>query len=165
MNLAQSEALFSRAQASIPGGVNSPVRAFLAVGGTPRFIARGEGSHIFDVDGNEYIDYVCSWGPLIMGHRPQPVVEAIAEVLEMGTSFGAPTAREVVLAELIIDAVPSIEMVRLVNSGTEAGMSALRVARGFTGRELTVKFEGCYHGHIDSLLVKAGSGIATLGLP
>jgi glutamate-1-semialdehyde 2,1-aminomutase len=165
MNVAQSEALFSRAQESIPGGVNSPVRAFRAVGGAPRFIARGEGSHIFDVDGNEYIDYVCSWGPLIAGHRPRPVIEAIAAVLEIGTSFGAPTAREVELAELIIDAVPSIEMVRLVNSGTEAGMSALRVARGFTGRELTVKFEGCYHGHVDSLLVKAGSGIATLSLP
>ena len=165
MNVTQSEALFSRAQQSIPGGVNSPVRAFRGVGGTPRFIARGEGSHIFDVDGNEYIDYVCSWGPLVMGHRPKPVIDAIAGVLEIGTSFGAPTAREVELAELIIDAVASIEMVRLVNSGTEAGMSALRVARGFTGRDLIVKFEGCYHGHVDSLLVKAGSGIATLGLP
>ncbi len=165
MNVAQSEALFTRAQESIPGGVNSPVRAFRGVGGTPRFIARGEGSHIFDVDGNEYIDYVCSWGPLIAGHRPKPVIDAIAAVLDMGTSFGAPTAREVELAELIVDAVPSIEMVRLVNSGTEAGMSVLRVARGFTGRELTVKFEGCYHGHVDSLLVKAGSGVATLSLP
>jgi glutamate-1-semialdehyde 2,1-aminomutase len=165
MNVAQSEALFARAQQSIPGGVNSPVRAFRGVGGTPRFIARGEGSHIFDVDGNEYIDYVCSWGPLVAGHRPKPVIDAIAAVLEIGTTFGAPTAREVELAELIIDAVPSIDMVRLVNSGTEAGMSVLRLARGFTGRELTVKFEGCYHGHVDSLLVKAGSGIATLGLP
>lgn len=165
MNVAQSEALFARAQQSIPGGVNSPVRAFRGVGGTPRFIARGEGSHIFDVDGNEYIDYVCSWGPLVAGHRPKPVIDAIAAVLEMGTTFGAPTAREVELAELIVDAVPSIEMVRLVSSGTEAGMSVLRVARGFTGRELTLKFEGCYHGHVDSLLVKAGSGIATLSLP
>ena len=165
MNGAQSEALFARAQGYIPGGVNSPVRAFGGVGGTPRFIARGEGSHIFDVDGNEYIDYVCSWGPLILGHRPKPVLDAIASVLELGTSFGAPTPREVELAELIIDAVPSIEMVRLVNSGTEACMSALRLARGFTGRDLTVKFEGCYHGHVDSLLVKAGSGIATLSLP
>jgi len=165
MKVTQSEALFKRAQRLIPGGVNSPVRAFQAVGGTPRFIARGEGSHIYDVDGNEYIDYVCSWGPLILGHRPKPVVTAIASVLELGTSFGAPTGREVELAELIIDAVPSIEMVRLVNSGTEACMSALRLARGFTGRELTIKFEGCYHGHVDSLLVKAGSGIATLGLP
>ena len=165
MSATQSEALFARAQQSIPGGVNSPVRAFRAVGGTPRFIARGEGSHIFDVDGNEYIDYVCSWGPLIIGHRPKPVLDAIRAVLEMGTSFGAPTGREIELAELIIDAVPSIEMVRLVNSGTEACMSALRLARGVTGRELTVKFEGCYHGHVDSLLVKAGSGVATLSLP
>ncbi|HEX4229721.1 MAG TPA: glutamate-1-semialdehyde 2,1-aminomutase [Bryobacteraceae bacterium] len=165
MNTAQSEALFARAQQSIPGGVNSPVRAFRGVGGTPRFFARGEGSHVWDVDGNEYVDYVCSWGPLITGHRPQPVLDAIASVLEIGTTFGAPTGREVELAELIVDAVPSIEMVRLVNSGTEASMSALRVARGFTGRELTIKFEGCYHGHVDSLLVKAGSGVATLGLP
>jgi glutamate-1-semialdehyde 2,1-aminomutase len=165
VNHDQSEALFARAQKVIPGGVNSPVRAFRAVGGTPPFVARGEGSHIFDVDGNEYIDYVCSWGPLLLGHRPKPVMDAIASVLEMGTSFGAPTGREVELAELIIDAFPSIEMVRLVNSGTEATMSALRVARGFTGREKTIKFEGCYHGHVDSLLVKAGSGVATLGLP
>jgi len=165
MNLAQSEALFARAQKYIPGGVNSPVRAFRAVGGTPRFIARGEGSHIFDVDGNEYIDYIGSWGPLLTGHRPKAVMESVAAVLELGTSFGAPTGREVELAELIVDAVPSIEMVRLVNSGTEACMSAIRLARGFTGRELTVKFEGCYHGHVDSLLVKAGSGIATLSLP
>ncbi|MBV8549706.1 MAG: glutamate-1-semialdehyde 2,1-aminomutase [Acidobacteriaceae bacterium] len=165
MNTSQSEALFARAKQSIPGGVNSPVRAFRGVGGTPRFIARGEGSHLFDVDGNEYIEYVGSWGPLILGHRPKPVIDAIAAVLELGTSFGAPTARELELAELIIDAVPSVEMVRLVNSGTEACMSAIRLARGFTGRDLTVKFEGCYHGHVDSLLVKAGSGVATLSLP
>lgn len=165
MNTAQSEALFARAQEYIPGGVNSPVRAFRGVGGTPRFIARGEGSHIWDVDGNEYIDYICSWGPLLFGHRPKIVTDAIVSVLDIGTSFGAPTGREVELAELIIDAVPSIEMVRLVNSGTEASMSALRVARGFTGRDLTLKFEGCYHGHVDSLLVKAGSGVATLSLP
>jgi glutamate-1-semialdehyde 2,1-aminomutase len=165
MNTTQSEALFGRAQQLTPGGVNSPVRAFQSVGGTPRFIARGEGSHIWDVDGNEYIDYVCSWGPLLLGHRPRAVVDALAGVLEMGTSFGAPTSREVELAELIVDAVPSIELVRLVNSGTEATMSALRVARGFTGREITIKFEGCYHGHVDSLLVKAGSGVATLSLP
>ncbi len=165
MNVAQSEALFARAQESIPGGVNSPVRAFRAVGGTPRFMARGDGSRIYDVDGNEYIDYICSWGPLVLGHRPQTVIDAVASVLELGTSFGAPTGREIELAELIIDAVPSIEMVRLVSSGTEACMSALRLARGFTGRELTVKFEGCYHGHVDSLLVKAGSGVATLSLP
>jgi glutamate-1-semialdehyde 2,1-aminomutase len=165
MNVAQSEALFARALQYIPGGVNSPVRAFRGVGGTPRFIARGEGSRIFDVDGNEYIDYVCSWGPLLTGHRPKPVMESLAAVLELGTSFGAPTGREVELAELIVDAVPSIEMVRLVNSGTEACMSAIRLARGFTGRDLTIKFEGCYHGHVDSLLVKAGSGVATLSLP
>ena len=165
MKVAQSEALFKRAKQYIPGGVNSPVRAFRGVGGTPLFIARGEGSHIFDVDGNEYIDYVCSWGPLLFGHRPKPVIEALASALELGTSFGAPTGAEVELAELIIDAMPSIEMVRLVNSGTEACMSAIRLARGFTGRDLTIKFEGCYHGHVDSLLVKAGSGLATLSLP
>jgi glutamate-1-semialdehyde 2,1-aminomutase len=165
MVVTQSEALFARAKQSIPGGVNSPVRAFRGVGGTPRFIARGEGSHFFDVDGNEYIDYIGSWGPLILGHRAKPVIDALASVLELGTSFGAPTGREVELAELIIHAVPSVEMVRLVNSGTEACMTAIRLARGFTGRDLTVKFEGCYHGHADSLLVKAGSGIATLSLP
>jgi glutamate-1-semialdehyde 2,1-aminomutase len=163
-NLARSEALFARAQQLIPGGVNSPVRAFRGVGGTPPFIASGNGSRIHDVDGNEYIDYVCSWGPLILGHRPKPVIDALRDALEIGTSFGAPTARETELAELIAECVPSIEMVRLVNSGTEATMSALRVARGFTGRDLTVKFEGCYHGHVDSLLVKAGSGMATLGI-
>jgi glutamate-1-semialdehyde 2,1-aminomutase len=165
MRQTQSEVLFARAQQSIPGGVNSPVRAFRGVGGVPRFIARGQSSSLYDVDGNEYIDYVCSWGPLILGHRPPEVIEALAAVLDIGTSFGAPTGREVELAELIVDAVPSVEMVRLVNSGTEATMSALRVARGFTGRTLTVKFEGCYHGHVDSLLVKAGSGVATLGIP
>ena len=165
MTQTQSELLFSRAQESIPGGVNSPVRAFRSVGGVPRFIARGQGSAFWDVDGNEYIDYICSWGPLILGHRPKELIDALTAVLDIGTSFGAPTGREVELAELIIDAVPSMEMVRLVNSGTEATMSALRVARGFTGRTLTVKFEGCYHGHVDSLLVKAGSGIATLGIP
>jgi glutamate-1-semialdehyde 2,1-aminomutase len=164
MDRRRSEALFTRAQKLIPGGVNSPVRAFRSVGGTPPFIARGEGSKIYDVDGNEYIDYVGSWGPLILGHRFPPVIDALREVLEIGTSFGAPTEREVELAELIRDCVPSIEMVRLVNSGTEATMSALRVARGFTGRDLTIKFEGCYHGHVDSLLVKAGSGMATLGI-
>jgi glutamate-1-semialdehyde 2,1-aminomutase len=164
MNRFRSEALFARAQKLIPGGVNSPVRAFRSVGGTPPFIARGEGSKIYDVDGNEYIDYVLSWGPLILGHRPQIVTDALREVLVIGTSFGAPTEREVELAELVRECVPSIEMVRLVSSGTEATMSALRVARGFTGRDLTIKFEGCYHGHVDSLLVKAGSGMATLGI-
>ncbi len=164
MNRTRSEELFACAQKLIPGGVNSPVRAFRGVGGTPLFIARGEGSHIYDVDGNEYIDYVLSWGPLILGHCFPPVMDALREVLAIGTSFGAPTEREVELAELIRACVPSIEMVRLVSSGTEATMSALRVARGFTGRDLTIKFEGCYHGHVDSLLVKAGSGMATLGI-
>ena len=140
------------------------MRAFRSVGGNPRFIARGQGSHMFDVDGNEYIDYVGSWGPLLLGHRHPEILAAIEKALEIGTSFGAPTEREIELAEAICDAVPSIEMVRLVNSGTEATMSAIRVARGFTGRDLTVKFEGCYHGHVDSLLVKAGSGMATLGI-
>jgi glutamate-1-semialdehyde 2,1-aminomutase len=161
----QSEALFARAKDYIPGGVNSPVRAFRGVGGTPRFIAGGEGSRMTDVDGNEYIDYICSWGPHLLGHRAKPIIDALTAALEMGTSFGAPTGREVELAELIVDAVPSVEMVRLVNSGTEACMSAIRLARGYTGRDLTVKFEGCYHGHVDSLLVKAGSGVATLSLP
>jgi glutamate-1-semialdehyde 2,1-aminomutase len=160
----KSEELFRRAQAVIPGGVNSPVRAFRSVGGNPVFIARGEGSRLFDVDGNEYIDYVGSWGPLLLGHRHPAILRAIEQALEIGTSFGAPTEREVELAEEIREAVPSIEVVRLVNSGTEATMSAIRLARGFTGRDLTVKFEGCYHGHVDSLLVKAGSGMATLGI-
>ncbi len=164
MKTSNSEALFQRAQNLIPGGVNSPVRAFRSVGGVPRFMARGEGARMWDVDGNVYIDYIGSWGPHILGHRPQPVMDALREVLELGTSFGAPTGREAELAEEIIGAVPSMEMVRLVNSGTEATMSALRVARGFTGRDLTIKFEGCYHGHVDSLLVKAGSGMATLGI-
>jgi len=164
MTNTKSEALFARGQKIIPGGVNSPVRAFRGVGGSPRFIARGEGSRMFDVDGNSYIDYICSWGPLILGHRPKPVIDALRDVLEIGTSFGAPTERELDLGEAIRDAMPSMELLRLVNSGTEATMSAIRVARGFTGRDLTVKFEGCYHGHVDSLLVKAGSGMATLGI-
>src|SRR5579872_5171722 len=161
----KSEELFACAQKHIPGGVNSPVRAFRGVGGSPLFIARGNGSHIFDADGNEYIDYVGSWGPLLLGHAHLAIVQAVGEALEIGTSFGAPTEAEVEMAEAIRAAVPSIEMVRLVNSGTEATMSAIRVARGFTKRDLIVKFEGCYHGHVDSLLVKAGSGVATLGLP
>ena len=161
----KSEDLFRRAQQLIPGGVNSPVRAFASVGGNPPFIARGEGAHIFDADGNEYIDYVGSWGPLLLGHRHPEILRALEQALQSGTSFGAPTEREVELASAICDAVPSIEMVRLVNSGTEATMSAVRVARGFTGRDLIVKFEGCYNGHVDSLLVKAGSGMATLGIP
>src|SRR3954470_4291095 len=162
--MTKSEALFRRAQELIPGGVNSPVRAFRSVGGKPLFIARGEGSRLFDVDGNEFIDYVGSWGPLLLGHRHPEIVAALERALTIGTSFGAPTAQEIELAEAICRAVPSIEMVRLVNSGTEATMSAIRVARGFTGRDLIVKFEGCYHGHVDSLLVKAGSGMATLGI-
>ncbi len=165
MNHSRSEELLRRAQHIIPGGVNSPVRAFRAVGGTPPFIARGQGSHIFDADGNEYIDYVGSWGPLLLGHRHPEILDALEKVLAIGTSFGAPTEQEVELAAAICDAVPSIEMVRLVNSGTEATMSAIRVARGFTGRDRIIKFEGCYHGHVDALLVKAGSGLATLGLP
>lgn len=164
MSLAESKSLLERARKIIPGGVNSPVRAFRSVGGNPVFIKRGEGSRLFDVDGNSYLDFVGSWGPLILGHRPNCVIDALASVLEIGTSFGAPTEREILLAEAVRDAVPSMEMVRLVNSGTEAAMSVLRVARGFTGRDLTIKFEGCYHGHVDSLLVKAGSGLATLGL-
>ncbi len=162
--LTKSEALFERAQQRIPGGVNSPVRAFRSVGGTPPFIAQGQGSRLFDVDGNEYIDYVGSWGPLLLGHRHPEIVAALDIALEIGTSFGAPTAQEIDLAEAICEAVPSIEMVRLVNSGTEATMSAVRLARGFTGRDLIVKFDGCYHGHVDSLLVQAGSGVATLGI-
>jgi glutamate-1-semialdehyde 2,1-aminomutase len=161
----KSEDLFDRAQRVIPGGVNSPVRAFRSVGGKPIFIHRGNGSHVWDVDGREYIDYIGSWGPLIFGHRPPEVLRALAEVLEVGTSFGAPTQREVEIAELIAEIVPSVEKVRLVNSGTEATLSAIRLARGFTGRERIIKFDGCYHGHGDSLLVKAGSGVATLGLP
>ena len=165
MDHTRSQQLFERAQLSIPGGVNSPVRAYRSVGGTPPFIVRGEGAHIFDADGNEYIDYIGSWGPLILGHRHPAILDALNQAMTRGTSFGAPTEEEIDLAETIREMVPSIEMVRLVNSGTEATMSALRVARGFTNRDLTVKFEGCYHGHVDSLLVKAGSGVATLGLP
>jgi glutamate-1-semialdehyde 2,1-aminomutase len=165
MNHSRSEELLRRAQQIIPGGVNSPVRAYRAVGGTPPFIARGEGSHIYDVDGNEYIDYVGSWGPLLLGHRHPEILAALERALAIGTSFGAPTEQEGELAAAICEAVPSIEMVRLVSSGTEATMSAIRLARGFTGRDRIIKFEGCYHGHVDSLLVKAGSGLATLGLP
>src|SRR5215212_1819144 len=160
-----SEELFGRAVELMPGGVNSPVRAFRGVGGTPRFIASASGATMTDVDGRTYVDYVGSWGPMILGHADAEVIEAIREALGRGTSYGAPTALEVEMAEEIIDAVPSVEMVRMVNSGTEATMSALRLARGATGRDKLVKFEGCYHGHGDSLLVKAGSGVATLGLP
>ncbi len=161
----KSQELFQKALSLMPGGVNSPVRAFRAVGGDPVFIERGKGSSITDVDGRKYIDYVLSWGPLILGHCHPEVVEALARVIETGTSFGACTAAEIELAERLREAYPSVERVRLVNSGTEATLSALRVARAATGRDKIVKFEGCYHGHGDSLLVKAGSGVATFGLP
>src|SRR6187551_2185059 len=160
-----SERLFAKAVDLIPGGVNSPVRAFRGVGGIPRFIRSARGATITDVDGNTYIDYVGSWGPMILGHADEEVIAAVQEVATRGTSFGAPTELEVELAQEVINAVPSIEMVRMVSSGTEATMSAIRLARGVTGRTKLVKFEGCYHGHADSLLVKAGSGVATLGLP
>ena len=163
--IAKSRDLFEEALRYIPGGVNSPVRAFQAVGGQPLFIQRGQGAYIWDADGHRYVDYVCSWGPLIAGHAPPPVVEALRQALARGTSYGAPTALETELARLIVEAVPSIEMVRFVNSGTEAAMSALRLARAYTGRTKIIKFEGCYHGHADALLVQAGSGVATLGLP
>jgi glutamate-1-semialdehyde 2,1-aminomutase len=156
---------FKEAQPLMPGGVNSPVRAFKSVNMDPIFMERGKGSKIYDIDGNEYIDYVLSWGPLILGHTNDRVVEALKKVAEMGTSFGAPTLMENELAKLVIERVPSIEVVRMVNSGTEATMSVLRLARGYTGRNLIMKFEGSYHGHGDSLLIKAGSGVATLGLP
>ncbi len=161
----RSRALFKAAQALMPGGVSSPVRAFRAVGGDPRFIARGEGARIHDVDGNSYLDYVGSWGPLILGHAHPAVVAAIAEAAAQGTSFGAPTAAEITLAELVREAVPAIEQVRFVNSGTEAAMSAIRLARGMTGRAKVIKMEGGYHGHADSLLVEAGSGALTYGIP
>ena len=165
MQTENSEALFRQAQALIPGGVNSPVRAFRSVGGTPRFIQRGEGACVWDADGNRYIDYVLSWGPLALGHAHPAVVTALQEAVARGTSYGAPTELETQLAQLVVDLVPSVDMVRFVNSGTEATMSALRLARAYTGREKIIKFAGCYHGHADMLLVQAGSGVATLGLP
>jgi glutamate-1-semialdehyde 2,1-aminomutase len=161
----RNEELFARAQKTIPGGVNSPVRAFRSVGGTPRFFARGEGANVWDADGKRYLDYVGSWGPLILGHADPDVVRAVQEMAAKGLSFGAPTEGEIELAELLVERVPSMEMVRLVSSGTEATMSAIRLARGFTGRDAFIKFEGCYHGHGDSLLVKAGSGLLTFGNP
>lgn len=164
MEHSRSRALFEQANRTIPGGVNSPARAFKSVGGDPLFITHGEGARLFDADGNSYLDFIGSWGPLILGHRHPAVIEALESTLAVGTSFGAPTEREIEIAELICELVPSVEMVRMVNSGTEAVMSAIRVARGFTGRDLVVKFEGNYHGHVDSLLVKAGSGLATLGI-
>ncbi len=165
MKTTNSEKLFTEARQLIPGGVDSPVRAFRSVGGTPRFIARGEGATVWDADGNRYVDYVLSWGPLILGHAHPTVVKALQEAAQKGTSYGAPTVLENELARLLIDTVPSIEMIRFVNSGTEATMSALRLARAYTGRPKIIKFAGCYHGHADMLLVQAGSGVATLGLP
>jgi glutamate-1-semialdehyde 2,1-aminomutase len=165
MKLVKSRELLTAARQVIPGGVDSPVRAYRAVGGEPPFITQGEGAYLWDADGNRYIDYVLSWGPLILGHAYPAVVEALAEAAARGTSYGAPTALETELAELVVEMVPSVEMVRFVNSGTEATMTALRLARAFTGRHKIVKFEGCYHGHADMLLVQAGSGVATLGLP
>lgn len=165
MNTSKSQRLYRRARSVIPGGVNSPVRAFNAVGGIPRFIAWGQGANIFDVDGGEYIDYMMSWGPLILGHAHPRVVEAVRSAAIEGTSFGAVTEREIEMAELILSRFPAADMARLVNSGTEAAMTAIRLARAATGRELIVKFDGCYHGHSDALLVKAGSGLATGGIP
>lgn len=161
----RSEQLFTAAQQSIPGGVNSPVRAFNGVGGTPRFIARADGAYLYDVDGNRYIDYVGSWGPMLLGHNHPAIKAAVLAAVENGLSYGAPTESEVLMAETIRQIMPNMEMVRMVNSGTEATMSAIRLARGYTGRDKIVKFEGCYHGHADCLLVKAGSGALTLGQP
>jgi glutamate-1-semialdehyde 2,1-aminomutase len=161
----RNDSLFERAKRVIPGGVNSPVRAFRAVGGTPRFVQRAQGAHFWDANGQRYIDYIGSWGPMILGHGHPAVVEAVQKAVTEGFSFGAPTEREIELAEEILQHVPSMEMVRLVSSGTEAGMSAIRLARGATGRSKIIKFEGCYHGHADALLVKAGSGLATFGNP
>lgn len=163
--MSRSEELFTRAARHIPGGVNSPVRAFKAVGGTPVFIERAEGAYLYDCDGKRYIDYVLSWGPMIMGHNHPEVREAVRRQAEKGLSYGAPTELEIELAAAICDIVPNMDLVRMVNSGTEATMSAIRLARGYTGRDLIVKFEGCYHGHSDSLLIKAGSGALTLGVP
>lgn len=165
MNYSKSASLFSLAKKSIPGGVNSPVRAFRSVGADPLFITRASGCNVYDVDGNKFIDYVGSWGPMILGHCHPDVVAAVKDAADSGASFGAPTEKEITLAEMVIDAVPSIEMVRMVSSGTEATMSAIRLARGFTGRDKILKFSGCYHGHSDALLVKAGSGAATFGVP
>ena len=165
MEFTNSKKLFEEAQEFIPGGVNSPVRAFKAVGDHPVFIEKAEGSKLYDADGNEYVDYICSWGPMLLGHQPEAVTKAVQEALLKGSTYGAPTAAEVEIAKLIVDAVPSVEMVRMVNSGTEATMSAIRLARGYTKRNKLVKFEGCYHGHADHLLIKAGSGALTFGVP
>lgn len=164
MNINRSTELFNRAQASIPGGVNSPVRAFKSVGGTPIFLKKAKGAYLYDADGNQYIDYINSWGPMILGHAFEPVVEAIQKKAADSTSFGAPTELEIEMAELIKSMVPNVDLIRMVSSGTEACMSAIRLARGFTGRNKILKFEGCYHGHADSFLVKAGSGVATFNI-
>jgi glutamate-1-semialdehyde 2,1-aminomutase len=164
MNISKSQNLFERAQRSIPGGVNSPVRAFKSVGGTPIFLKKAKGAYLYDADGNEYIDYINSWGPMILGHAYEPVVKAIQEKASDSTSFGAPTELEIEVAELIKSMVPNVDLIRMVSSGTEACMSAIRLARGYTGRNKIVKFEGCYHGHADSFLVKAGSGVATFNI-
>ena len=164
MNIQASKALFERAQKAIPGGVNSPVRAFKSVGGTPLFIQNAKGAFLFDADGNKYIDYIASWGPMILGHAYAPVVKAIQEQAAYSTSYGAPTELEIKMAELIISMVPNVDLIRMVSSGTEACMSALRLARGYTGRNKFIKFEGCYHGHADPFLVKAGSGLATFNI-
>ena len=161
----KSETLFARAKLHIPGGVNSPVRAFKAVGGTPPFISKADGPYIYDVDGKRYIDYVQSWGPMVLGHNHPVIRQAVIDAAANGLSFGAPTEAEVLMAEKVSELVPSMEVLRMVNSGTEATMSAIRLARGFTGRDKILKFEGCYHGHADALLVKAGSGALTFGVP
>ena len=165
MNYNKSEQFFEEAKKYIPGGVNSPVRAFNSVGGTPLFIERGEGCRIYDADGNEFIEYIGSWGPHLFGHNPDFILNALKSSLENGTSFGAPTELEIKMAKLITELVPSIEKIRMVNSGTEATMSAIRTARGFTNKNKFIKFEGCYHGHADYFLIKAGSGALTFGVP
>src|SRR6187455_2975373 len=162
--VSNSSQLFERAQDSIPGGVNSPVRAFKSVGGTPIFIKKAKGAYLYDEDGNKYLDYIASWGPMILGHAHEPVVKAIRKYANHSTSFGAPTKLEVEMAELIKSMVPNVDLIRMVSSGTEACMSAIRLARGYTGKNKIIKFEGCYHGHADSFLVKAGSGVATLNI-
>src|SRR3982750_4881043 len=164
MNISTSKQLFERAQQSIPGGVNSPVRAFKSVGGTPLFMKSAKGAYLYDADGNRYIDYIASWGPMILGHAYEPTVKAIQEYAAYSTSYGAPTELEVKMAELIISMLPNVDLVRMVSSGTEACMSAIRLARGYTGKNKIIKFEGCYHGHADSFLVKAGSGLATFNI-
>ena len=164
MNSSKSQELFHRAQLSIPGGVNSPVRAFKSVGGTPLFMKKAKGAYLYDADGNQYIDYINSWGPMILGHAHESVVKAIHDQAAGSTSFGAPTELEIEMAELIKSMVPNVDLIRMVSSGTEACMSAIRLARGFTGKNKIIKFEGCYHGHADSFLVKAGSGLATFNI-